>query len=212
MTRRTLDFILSGGGAAIAVLLLILGFVLADQASFAESYVADQLGQQKITFAAADSLNEEDTTWKPGSSCLLEYADELMTKGKQAECYANYYIALHMDQAATRAGYPGETYATMGGIRSGISAELTTAKEDGADEETLAEIQGRLDAATSLRGTFQTGETLRGLLLTSYGFSIFGEKAQLAADVSYAAAALLGILSAAGFVHAFTVKKNNGSA
>jgi hypothetical protein len=212
MKRRTLDFILSGGGAAIAVLLLVLGFVLSDQASFAKSYVADQLGQQKITFATADKLSEEDTTWKPGSSCLIEYAGELMTKGKQAECYANYYIALHMDQSATRAGYSGETYATMGGIRSGISAELTAAKENGADEDTLAEIQGRLDAATSLRSTFQTGETLRGLLLTSYGFSIFGEKAQLAADVAYAAAALLGVLSVAGFVHAFTAEKNNGSA
>ncbi|HEX2783130.1 MAG TPA: hypothetical protein VHN36_06060, partial [Ilumatobacteraceae bacterium] len=51
------------------------------------------------------------------------------------------------------------------------------------------------------------GETLRGLLLTSYGFSIFGDRAGLAANVCFAAFALMVLLSIAGFVHAATAKR-----
>jgi hypothetical protein len=189
------------------VLLLVLGFVLADQASFAKSYVKDQLSEQKITFATEDKLTEEETSWKPGSVCLIENAGKLMQTGKQAECYANFFIAMHMDRSATNAGYPGETYATMGSVRSGLAAEVTAAKEAGADEETIADLQKKVDAAASLRSTFQTGETLRGLLLTSYGFSIFGEKAALAANVAYAAGGVLILLSLAGFIHAFVTPK-----
>jgi hypothetical protein len=187
----------------MAVLLLVLGFVLMDEASFADSYVKDQLSQQKITFATEDKLTDEEKNWKPGSSCLVEYAGELMETGKQAECYANFFIAMHMDRSATNAGYPGETYATMGSVRTALNAELTAAKESGAAEDTIAELQEKVDAATSLRSTFQTGETLRGLLLTSYGFSIFGDKAALAGTVAYIAGGVLILLSIAGFVHAF---------
>ena len=202
MSRRTLDFIFAGGGAVLAVLLLVLGFVLADQGSFAHSYVKDQLGEQKITFTAADKLTDEEKSWKPGSSCLTDYAGKLMETGKQAECYANYYIALHVESAATRAGFPGETYATLGAIQTALRAQVADAK---AKNDTAAAdaAQKKLDAATSLRGTAQTGETLRGLLLTSYGFSIFGEKAALAGTVCYIIGGLLVLLSAAGFVHAF---------
>jgi len=191
MKRRTLDFIFAGGGLLLAFLLLILGFVLADQASFAKDYVKEQLGAQRITFSEADKLSEEETNWKPGSQCLIEYAGKTMETGKQAECYANYFIAMHMRRSAANAavdgeklGWDNETYATMGGIRSAISADIAKAKEAGNTEE-AAKLQKKLDAGTSLRSTFQTGETLRGLLLTSYGFSIFGEKAALAATVLY---------------------------
>ncbi len=209
MKRRTLDFIFSGGGLLLAILLLILGFVLADQAAFAEDYVKEQLSEQRITFAEADKLTDEEKNWKEGSKCLTEYAGQLMTKGKMAECYGNYYIAMHMRRSAANAavdgekmGWDNETYATMGTVRSELSAKIAAAKEAGNTDE-AAKLQKQLDAATSLRSTFQTGETLRGLLLTSYGFSIFGEKADLAATVCYVIGGLLIVLSIAGFVHAF---------
>jgi hypothetical protein len=186
----------------LAVLLLAFGYLLADQGSFARSYVRDQLGQQKITFAAADELTPEDTSWKPGSTCLVTYAGQLMETGKQAECYANYYIGMHLVTRAESAGYPGATYATLGGTRSELQADLAAAKEKG-DTAGAAKIQEELDAATALRSTMQTGETLRGLLLTSYGFSIFGEKAVLASNIAFIAAGLMAVLSVAGFVHAF---------
>jgi hypothetical protein len=202
MSRRTLDFVFSGGGAVLGLLLLVLGFVLADQGSFAHSYVKEQLGQQKITFTAADKLTDEEKNWKPGSVCLTENAGKLMETGKQAECYANFYIGLHLENAATTAGFPGETYATLGAIRTQLSADVAAAKAKN-DTEGAAAAQKKLDSATSLRTTAQTGETLRGLLLTSYGFSIFGEKASQVAIVAFILAAVLIVLAAAGFVHAF---------
>jgi hypothetical protein len=70
------------------------------------------------------------------------------------------------------------------------------------------QIQTNLDAVTALRETMFKGETLRGLLLTTYGFSIFGDRAETAALVCYLAAALLMLLSIAGLVHAFTTSKD----
>ncbi|MGK2966904.1 MAG: hypothetical protein ACSLFM_15060 [Tepidiformaceae bacterium] len=212
MTRKQLDVLLSGGGFILAVLLLVLGVVLADQKAFADDYVKEELGAQKITFAATDRLTDEEKNWKPGSSCLEENAGKVMETGKQAECYAKYYIAKHMDTSAKNAGFEGETYATLGPIRTALQAEVKEATDKG-DSVAAAEAQKKLDAATSLRGTLQTGETLRGLLLTTYGFSIFGDKAGLAATVCYGAAALLAVLAVAGLVHAFVGTKgaNGGS-
>ena len=50
--------------------------------------------------------------------------------------------------------------------------------------------------------TLFQGETLRGLLLTSYGFSIFGDRAQTVAYLCYGVAAVLFLAAIAGFVHA----------
>ena len=201
MSRRTVDFAFAGGGLALAVLLFVLGFVLADQASFARSYVKDQLGQQKITFTTSEKLTAADTEWKPGSICLVENAGKLMETGAQAECYANHFIAHHVETSATAAGYPGETYATLGAIQSGLRAEVAAARTAN-DTTAVAAAQTQLDAVTSLRASAQTGETLRGLLLTSYGFSIFGEKAALAGTVCFAIAGLLALLAVLGFIHA----------
>jgi len=45
-------------------------------------------------------------------------------------------------------------------------------------------------------------------LLTSYGFSIFGEKAALAGMLSFLAALVLLLASVAGFVHAYSTPKD----
>jgi hypothetical protein len=133
-----------------------------------------------------------------------------MTTGKQAECYARYYIAFHMDESANDAGYEGATYATMGkytrpGTPESLVDALTAAKDSG-DEAAIEEAQAALDSAKGLRSNLQQGETLRGLLLTTYGFSVFGDKADLAATVCYIAAALLFLLSILGLLHAFFSK------
>lgn len=81
-----------------------------------------------------------------------------------------------MDASRNTVGFPGSTYATLGGIRTQLSADIAAAKAKN-DTQAAADLQKKLDSATALRGTLQTGETLRGLLLTSDGFSVFGEKA-----------------------------------
>ncbi len=206
MKRRTLDTIFAGGGLLVAALLVALGFALASQYAFATSYVKEELGAQKITFATADKLTDADKSWKPGSSCLVAYAGQNLQTGAQAECYAKYYIRMHMDTSAKTAGFPGATYATLGSIRTDLGAQVTAAKAKN-DTTAAAAAQKQLDSATSLRATMQTGETLSGMLLTVYGFTAIGDKADLAATILFALAAVMVFLSGAGLVHAYVTPK-----
>jgi hypothetical protein len=206
MKRRTLDIILAGGGLMVAVLLVALGFAVYGQYTFSTNYVKEELSAQKITFTAADKLTAEEKSWKAGSICLVTYAGQLMETGPQAECYAKYYIALHMENAATTAGFPGATYATLGATRTDLAAQITAAKAK-SDTVAAADLQKKLDSATSLRATMQTGETLRGLLLTVFGFSTIGAMAGLAGTILYGLAGVMLVLSIAGFVHAFVTPK-----
>jgi hypothetical protein len=201
MKRRTLDILFSTGGALLAVLLLIAGIVLTSNAHFANNYVKDQLSQQHITFTAADKLSDEEKA----VPCVVKYAGQPLTTGKQAECYANNYIGLHLKSIAG-----GKTYADMGAVQSQLRAQVTAAQESNAAN--AADLQKQLDAVNTQRDTLFKGETLRGLLLTSYGFSEFGTKAGQAAVVAYGAAGLLLLLSIAGFAHAFVTPRTKGFA
>lgn len=206
MKRRTLDIILAGGGLMVGVLILVLGFAVASQYNFAQSYVKEELGAQKIVFAPAANLTEAEKNWKPGSVCLTTYAGQAMETGAQAECYAKYYIREHMKASAESAGFPGATYATLGSIRTDLTAQVAAAKAKG-DTAGAADLQKKLDAATSLRTTMQSGETLSGLLLTVYGFSVVGDIAGLAGNVLYGLGAIMVVISIAGFVHAYVTPK-----
>lgn len=203
MKRRTLDIAFSIGGLLFAGLMLVLGLVLNNQAQFAEDYVSTQLAAQQINFSPEENLRGEQDA--AGGECLVTYAGQQMSTGKQAECYANQYIAFHMAESATEAGFEGATYASLGGPQRELRAALAEAQDAGQPTE---EIQADLDAVNGLRDTMFRGETLRGLLLTTYGFSIFGDRAALAATVCFIAAGLLALLSIAGLVHAFMTKKD----
>jgi hypothetical protein len=156
MKRRTLDVLFSAGGLALAALLLVLGLVMTSNAAFAKDYVKDQLGQQKITFKTADTLTDEEKQ----SACLVKYAGQPLTTGKQAECYANDFIGLHVKTTAK-----GLTYAELGTPQSDLRAQVTAAQK--ASDPALPELQKQLTDITAQRETVFKGETLRGLLLTS---------------------------------------------
>ncbi len=102
MKRRTLDVLLSLGGLALAVLLLVAGLVLTSNANFANNYVTEQLSAQNITFKSAETLTDEEKA----QPCLVANAGQRLTTGKQAECYANNFIGLHLTSTAD-----GKTYA-----------------------------------------------------------------------------------------------------
>ena len=197
MKRRTLDILFSIGGLGLAVLLLVIGIVLTSNANFANNYVRDQLGQQNIFVPTEDKLTEEEKK----ADCLREYAGQPLTTGKQAECYANEYIGLHLKSTAD-----GKTYADLGEPQSALRAQVEQARAAG--DPNLAKLEEQLAEVTRQRETVFKGETLRGLLLTSYGFSEFGVKASQGATVAYLAAGLLVLLSAAGFVHAWRTPKS----
>ena len=197
MKRRTLDILFSVGGLVLAGLLLVAGIVLMSNASFANNYVKDQLSAQNITFKTADTLTAEEKA-RP---CLVEYAGQKLTTGKQAECYANDFIGLHLESTAG-----GKTYAELGVPQAQLRTQIAEAQKAGNTEQVTA-LQKQLTEVTGQRETVFKGETLRGLLLTSFGFSEFGRKAEQAAIVVFFAAGLMLLLAIAGLVHAFVTPK-----
>jgi hypothetical protein len=201
MKRRTLDILFSTGGVVLAGLLLIVGIVMTSNANFARNYVADQLGNQHITFKTVAALTDEEKQ----APCLVQYAGQKLTTGKQAECYANSFIGLHLQSIAG-----GKTYADLGADQTNLQNQLAAAQK--SNDPKAADLQKQLTTLTGTRNTLFTGETLKGLLLTSYGFSVFGEKAAQAALVAYLAAALLLLLGIAGFAHALVTPKTKAFA
>ena len=201
MKRKTLDVLFSGGLLVLAGLLLVAGLVLSSNANFANNYVTDQLSQQNITFKTADTLTDEEKQ----ADCLVTYAGQKLTTGKQAECYANNFIGLHLKSTAN-----GQTYAELGVPQSQLRTQIAQAET--ANAPNLAELQKQLADVTSQRETLFKGETLRGLLLTSYGFSEFGTKAGQAATVAYLAAGLMLLLAIAGFLHALVTPRSKAFA
>ena len=191
MSRKRLDLIVSTGGLATAVLFAVLGVVFRANGTFARDYVADQLGAQRIEFPVADALTDDERA----VPCLVGYAGTTVDDGAKAECYANSYIGIHL------AGIGGgETYASLGAVQRGLRAEVQAA--EAANDAGLPALRMRLDEVTADRETMFKGETLRGLLLTTYGFSIFGDKAMQAALVCLLVAAVMLVAATAGFVHA----------
>ena len=189
--------IFSAGGVAVAILLVALGFVFKTNADFADGYVHDQLADQLINFTPVENLSDEEKA----VPCLVEYAGTTLDSGKKAECYANEYIGLHLKNIGG-----GETYATIGAIQS--KAKTALADATAANASNVVELKADLDKITGQRETMFKGETLRGLLLTSYGFSIFGEKAALAGMLSFLGALVMLLASIAGFIHAFSTPKD----
>lgn len=204
MKRRTLDLMFSVGGLIVAGLLLVMGLVLTSNANFAEDYTRDQLAAQQISFKAADKLTDAE---KAGAPCAIGYAGQALTTGKQAECYAQY-IGVHVKSTAE-----GRTYASQGDFVNGLKAELAAAqKATPPDQAKITDLNAKITAGTAARETLFKGETLRGLLLTSYGFSVFGVKGGEAANVAYLVGGLMLLLSLAGLFHAWKTPRTKGFA
>ncbi|WP_238006870.1 hypothetical protein KZZ52_24820 [Dactylosporangium sp. AC04546] len=200
MKRKTLDLIVGFGLVVLAGLLLVAGLVLTSNANFANDYVKTQLSQQQITFKTADTLTAEERK----SACLVQNAGQQLTTGKQAECYANEFIGLHLQSIAG-----GKTYSQLGDVQTELKAKIAALPKD---DPAAADLQKQLTDVNGQRETVFKGESLRGMLLTSYGFSEFGAKAGQAALVAYLAAGLLFLLGAAGLIHAVRTPASAGFA
>jgi hypothetical protein len=143
---------------------LVLGGIALGLGLFIQGNIREELVSQQISFSAADQLSEEESAI-PG---MLENAGLPLTTGNQAKVYADY-IGLHLSESAESAGYPDAAYATLGGIQRQLRAEVATATEAG-DEAAITAAQEQLTAVTNLRNTMLTGSTLRGTLLSAYGW------------------------------------------
>jgi hypothetical protein len=148
----------------LCVAAIVVGGVAVWLGGFIQGNIRNELSSQQITFSAADKLSDDEKKL-PG---LVENAGLPLTTGNQAQAYAGL-MALHLQEAADGAGYPGASYATLGGIQRDLRAKVDTATKSG-DKAAADKAQADLTAVTNLRNTMLTGSTLRGTLLSAYGW------------------------------------------
>jgi hypothetical protein len=150
--------------------LLVSGGLLFWGSNFAGNMVHDQLAAQRIYFPDKGS-DALDPAEFPG---LQQYAGQMVDSGPKAKAYANEFIAVHLNGVAD-----GKTY-------SELSAE-SRANPD--DQQLAGQVQ-----------TLFRGETLRGLLLYAWGWSVVGMIAFWVAMAAFAGAAVVAVAMVYGFV------------
>jgi hypothetical protein len=176
MRRRSFDVITSLVGLGLAALLLVAGGLLSWAHNFVGNEVHNQLAAQQIYFPPAGS----DAIKGPQFTAMQKYAGQQLLTGKQAEVYADHFIAIHLKSIGG-----GQTYAQLS---SKALADPTNTK-----------LQDQV--ASMFRG-----ETLRGLLLNAYAFGTMSTIAGIAAIVAYTGGGLLLILGGLGLLHARRVR------
>lgn len=189
LRRRTIDTVLIAAGTVVAIVLAVAGALLTWGNNFADDYVGRELDSQNIVFPDAAALEAE------GRTDLLDYAGQQVDTGREAEAYASY-IGGHLEETGG-----GLSYAELGATQREARAALQEAIDSGADQATVDELQAALDQVNSQRETMFKGETLRGLLLSTYAWSTIGQIAGIAAVVAYVGAALMAVLVVLGIVH-----------
>jgi hypothetical protein len=185
--RRTIDKILIGFGLVAAMVFAVAGGLLTWGSNFADDYVHDELASQKVFFPDEASLREE------GRGDLVKYADEQVTTGPEAEAYASF-IDGHLQGIAD-----GKTYAEIDDRAAAQAVE--DAKAAGAPEDEIADLQATADRLEAQRDSLFRGETLRGLLLSSFAWATIGTIAGIAAYVAFAGALVMLLLVLAGVEH-----------
>jgi len=171
-------------GLAVAIGVGALGLVMHGNYTFAKNNVAKQLSEQRIRFKPAATLTPEEKA----TPCLVKYAGQALTTAVQAECYANHFIGVHLKSVAG-----GKTFYEMRDVQTTLAAQIDQAKA--ANDPALPDLQHQLAAANGQRSALLEGETVRGLLLTSYGFGTLGAKAAQASTVAFGTAATVALAS-----------------
>jgi hypothetical protein len=125
-----------------------------------------------------DQLAPQKIFFPPaGSPALLpgvkQYAGQQVVNGSQARAYANNFIAVHLSKVAG-----GKTYA-----------EVSSAALARPNDATLA----------AEKATLFQGETLRGLLLNAWGWSVVGTVATLGGIILLGLGAILLLLPLANW-------------
>lgn len=182
MKRKTFDSILTIVGAGLTIFFIVAGSLGLWAYSFANSTVHNQLAQQQVIFPSASAFAHAT----PGGEItpdmipvVSHYAGQQLTTGKQAEAYADHFIAVPLQEIGG-----GESSAQL-------SAEAM-ALPKGSPAYTAAEAKVQM--------VFQ-GTTLRGLLLEAYAFWKMGQIAPFAAIACFALAVVMLLFTILGFIH-----------
>jgi hypothetical protein len=160
--RRTLLGFVATRRTVEVILLLILGVgsaLLFYGSHFGLNMVHDQLSEQQITFPSkAEFANppKGSTEITPGmKQYLYRYGGKQLTTGPEAKAYADHFIAVHLSEIDH-----GQTYSQ---VSAASGADPTNA------------------ALTADVATIFKGQTLRGLLLYAWGWSVVSTLALYAA-------------------------------
>ena len=129
--------------------------------SFAKNMVHDQLNDQRISFPEKGSPGFDAKEF-PG---LQRYAGQAVDNGPKAKAYANQYIRAHLKGTAD-----GKTYSEVS----------TLSRANPNDAKLAGQVQ-----------TLFRGETLRGLLLYAWGWSVVGMIALYTAFGAFAGAVVV---------------------
>jgi hypothetical protein len=129
-------------GTVLFLVLIIGGGLLLWGSNFANNMVHDQLSDQKIQFPPKGSPALDPKEF-PG---LQRYAGQAVDSGPKAKAYANEFIKVHLAGVAD-----GKTYSQVS----------EASRNDPKNEELAGQVQ-----------TLFRGETLRGLLLYAWGWSV----------------------------------------
>lgn len=169
--RKAIDKVLILLGTITTVVLLAVSGVAWWGYSFATQQVHDELASQKISFPPKGSPALNPVEFPD----LQQYAGQQVDNGAKAKAYANGFIGRHIEKIGG-----GKTYAQ-------VSSEAL------ADPTNVALQQEK--------ATLFQGETLRGLLLNAYAFSVFGLLAGYLAVVSFFGAGIFAVLVLMGLLH-----------
>ena len=156
-------------GSVLFMVLAVGGVLLLWGANFADNMVHDQLSAQKISFPQKGAESFDPKVY-PG---LQQYAGQAVDSGPKAKAYANEFINVHLKGIGG-----GKTY-------SELSAQSLANPND-----------------AKLAGTVQTmfkGETLRGLLLYAWGWSVVGAIAFWVGIAALLGALVVGLALLIGF-------------
>ena len=173
MDRSGWDRIVSGAGAVVAVVLIVLGTMAIWGGNFGRQNVQDRLVPQHIQFPPADAMTPEER------AAIGEFAGAKVDTGVEAEAFSRY-IAGHL--AAVN---DGATYSETSGA----------ARAEGLDPKVAADLQAKADILFK-------GESLRAMLLNAYGWWTLATIALWAGVAMVIAGLILGIFAIFGFRHA----------
>jgi len=173
MDRSGWDRIVSGAGAVVAVVLIVLGTMAIWGGNFGRQNVQDRLVPQHIQFPPADAMTPEE------KAAIGEFAGAKVDTGVEAEAFSRY-IAGHLE-----AVNDGATYSETSGA----------ARAEGLDPQVAADLQAKADILFK-------GESLRAMLLNAYGWWTLATIALWAGVAMVIAGLILGIFAIFGFRHA----------
>lgn len=183
MKRRTFDKMVTIVGVGLSVFLFVAAALMNWGYSFTNNTVKTQLSAQQITMPGSTGNAKEDSST---TAFFKDNGGKLMTNGKQAQMYADHYIAFHLSNMPTYA-------AASNASRSATAALAADPKNP--------DLQAKADSAVNTVDTVFKGESLRGMLLNAYAFWQIGQIAKIGALASLVGGILLLILSIAGWVH-----------